>query len=486
MKKILGLLLLTSLLAFGANEYKQPNASIFYKTLTLPTLNTSGVITNTSGGTLGTVTKIPIANGGTNSSNTLSNSKVIVSSGGTIGESTTTTTQLSYLDATSSIQTQINGKQATLTLPLTIVNGGTNTGNTLSNNSFIVSSGGTIGEAAPITARRSVWSDANGLPVGSNSLLNNNRVIVSSGGTLAEIAAGTSAQVLTSNGSASAPSWQAGTVALGSATGTLAVAHGGTNSTIALNNNRLVVTSGGTIGELTSNGNSGNILQSNGNAAPTWVTNAPVATNITGTLAVAHGGTNSTITLNNNRIIVSSGGTIGELTSNGISGQVLSSNGNAAPTWIATPSGTIAKSTVYLDTGNGLGGSVSGDTMIRNFTNNTVVGSALTYTARTTTAADFITVVSAGVYAITYDDGDSLGGSIIGISINSSQTSTSVGTITASTRLAASNVIATASYGSSVSAIWYLNANDVIRAHTDGGPDGARDATQFRVVKVSN
>lgn len=53
---------------------------------------------------------LPIAKGGTNSNTALTNSKVIVSTGGALVESATTTTQLSYLDATSSIQTQMDSK----------------------------------------------------------------------------------------------------------------------------------------------------------------------------------------------------------------------------------------------------------------------------------------------------------------------------------------------------------------------------------------
>lgn len=53
---------------------------------------------------------LPISKGGTNSNTTLTNSKVIVSTGGALVESSTTTTQLSYLDATSSIQTQLDSK----------------------------------------------------------------------------------------------------------------------------------------------------------------------------------------------------------------------------------------------------------------------------------------------------------------------------------------------------------------------------------------
>jgi hypothetical protein len=64
--------------------------------------------------TSGVNSVLPIANGGTNSGSALSNNKVIVSSGGSIIESATTTTQLSFLDATSSIQTQLNAKQGSL------------------------------------------------------------------------------------------------------------------------------------------------------------------------------------------------------------------------------------------------------------------------------------------------------------------------------------------------------------------------------------
>jgi len=60
---------------------------------------------------------LPIANGGTNSSTALSNNFVMISSGGAIVEdSAVSTTELSYLDGvTSAIQTQLNGKEGTLT-----------------------------------------------------------------------------------------------------------------------------------------------------------------------------------------------------------------------------------------------------------------------------------------------------------------------------------------------------------------------------------
>lgn len=60
-----------------------------------------------------------ISKGGTNSGTSLGNDKVMISSGGAIVESSTTTTSLGYLDATSSIQTQLNGKQASGSYALT-------------------------------------------------------------------------------------------------------------------------------------------------------------------------------------------------------------------------------------------------------------------------------------------------------------------------------------------------------------------------------
>ena len=81
--------------------------------------------------------------------------------------SSTTSTELGYVSGvTSSIQTQLNGKQPTITV-LPIANGGTNSGVALSNNRVIQSSGGAIVEAAAITASRALVSDANGIPTQS-------------------------------------------------------------------------------------------------------------------------------------------------------------------------------------------------------------------------------------------------------------------------------------------------------------------------------
>jgi len=53
---------------------------------TVTSLSVAGIVTNTSGGVLGTVDKIPVANGGTNSSTALVNGRIMTSVGGAIVE----------------------------------------------------------------------------------------------------------------------------------------------------------------------------------------------------------------------------------------------------------------------------------------------------------------------------------------------------------------------------------------------------------------
>lgn len=121
---------LTNPVTAGAGRYLQSDGvnSIydFIQVLDVPTLNqnTTGTAANISDSTNTTIVTLsslslpvgqltgtlPIANGGTNSATALSNAKVMVSTAGAIVESAITTTTLGYLDATSSIQTQLNAK----------------------------------------------------------------------------------------------------------------------------------------------------------------------------------------------------------------------------------------------------------------------------------------------------------------------------------------------------------------------------------------
>jgi len=98
-----------------------------------------------------TITTLPISKGGTNSSTALTGNKAIVSNGTQILESATTSTEIGYLSGvTSSIQTQFSGKEPTITT-LSISKGGTNNSTALTGSKVIVSSSTQLLESATTT-----------------------------------------------------------------------------------------------------------------------------------------------------------------------------------------------------------------------------------------------------------------------------------------------------------------------------------------------
>ncbi len=174
-------------------------------------------------------------------------SKVLVSdASGFVSASSVTTTTLGYLDATSSIQTQLNGKEPTITT-LSIAKGGTNSGTSLNNNRVMQSSSGAIVEAAAITAARVLISDANGIPTHSTITTT----------TLSYLDATSSIQTQLNA--------KEGTIT------NLPIAQGGTNSTTALNNNRIMQSSGGAIVEAAAI-TAARVLISDANGIPTHST----------------------------------------------------------------------------------------------------------------------------------------------------------------------------------------------------------------------
>ena len=85
----------------------------------------------------------------------------------TLTSSAVTPTELGYVSGvTSAIQTQINSKEPTITT-LPVAKGGTNSGTALNNSRIMVSTAGTIAENAAITASRALASSASGIPEAS-------------------------------------------------------------------------------------------------------------------------------------------------------------------------------------------------------------------------------------------------------------------------------------------------------------------------------
>lgn len=148
------------------------------------------------------------------------------------------------------------------------------------------------------------------------------------------------------------------------------------------------------------------------------------------------------------------------------------------------------RSEIWVHTGDGRGGTSSGDTQIRNFA--TVVkstGAAITRTARTATTGEFYTINESGLYAIQYAD-ILASATWMGITLNDTQTSTTYPSMsTYSQKIAATNTPA-ADVVASVSTTLFLSAGDIIRAKcsaaTGGGGGSGLGGDQFRITKIGN
>lgn len=136
---------------------------------------------------------------------------------------------------------------------------------------------------------------------------------------------------------------------------------------------------------------------------------------------------------------------------------------------------------VVVHTGNGHG---STNTMIRRFTTAmTNVGTAITYADSATLGATF-TINETGFYAISYKDRNAAMNSYCGISVNSTQLTTSIISIAVADRLAFGRAAGNAS--PQVSIVEMLTAGDVIRAHTDSTPDLTTNEVKFSIRKIGS
>ena len=140
---------------------------------------------------------------------------------------------------------------------------------------------------------------------------------------------------------------------------------------------------------------------------------------------------------------------------------------------------------IWLTTGNGLGGSSSGETTVRNFA--TVMqnaGTAITYAARTATTGDKFTINEDGIYAINYNDRDASAGITFGLTLNSTGLSTVIQSLTSAIIISMTHV-QIANRDTHISWVGPLFAGDIIRAQFEtGGTPGTTFESRILLTKV--
>jgi hypothetical protein len=136
---------------------------------------------------------------------------------------------------------------------------------------------------------------------------------------------------------------------------------------------------------------------------------------------------------------------------------------------------------VQVNTANGYG---STNTRIRRFTNTVAnIGSDITYADSNTDGGSF-TINTSGYYSISYNDQFNAQ-SNFGISVNSTQLTTAIASIT-QTNILSFATTAQANLVSHTSWTGYLNAGDVVRAHTTATATGtSTTGCQFTISRVA-
>jgi len=148
------------------------------------------------------------------------------------------------------------------------------------------------------------------------------------------------------HGSGTLPTWSAVDLA-SDTTGTLTIAKGGTNSTAALSGSSIMVSNGTAIVQGTA-GTTTTVLHGNASGSPTYGAVA-LGTDISGVLPIANGGTNSSTALSGNTLMMSNGTSV-------IQAGIATNSGGTVGTFpgISVPSTPSAGNmSVFAQTSNG-------------------------------------------------------------------------------------------------------------------------------------
>jgi hypothetical protein len=351
-----------------------------------PVIALTGIVPVTSGGTgtnSFTVGDILYANT-TSSLNTLSD---VATGNALISGGVNTAPSYGKIDLT----THITGV-------LPVANGGTNTSTALSGSSIMISDGTSLIQGALGTSTTLLHGNVSGAPTysavdlanditgtlpissgGTNSTtaLSGSSLMVSNGAGIVQGSAGTATQVLHGNASGT-PTYSA--IALATdVSGTLPVASGGTNSGTALSGSSIMVSNGtGIVQGLA--GIATQVLHGNASGTPTYSAIA-LATDVSGTLPIGNGGTNSGISLSGSSIMVSNGtGIVQGLA--GIATQVLHGNSSGTPTYSAIALATdVSGSLPVVNGGTGQTSYTDGQLLIGKSTGTTLNLGTLTTTS---------------------------------------------------------------------------------------------------------
>ena len=178
-------------------------------------------------------------------------------------------------------------------------------------------------------------------------------------------------------------------------------------------------------------------------------------------------------------VLYSAGSSAPAFSAAGTSGQLLQSNGASAPSW-ATVSAGAGNQGIIVNTGNGWG---STNTLIRRFaTTQSSVGTDITYADSAANGASF-TINTTAIYSMSYTERFNAAG-YFGISVNSTELSTTIETITDTNRFAL-QYIPNGNGAYSVNVTARLASGDVVRAHTSiTGAFDSSFAQVFRIRKV--
>lgn len=126
-------------------------------------------------------------------------------------------------------------------------------------------------------------------------------------------------------------------------------------------------------------------------------------------------------------------------------------------------------SEVFLSGGNGHG---TTNIKIRRFTTSVrSTGASITYVDNAANGATF-TINDNGFYLVNYTDNYSVAATNIGVTVNDTQLATNIQSLAITAELICRTQISTTNKVATVKAMCPFFAGDVIRAHTDGNPNG--------------